>query len=172
MQSYYKESGLKSTLDDKMSFEEAKRFCCKKVHKRAIRRCLEVNVDFRRFYKKSKSGLSLGKNFIYFSKAISFSYLIIMLRDFKLLCNGVTHGEISRLFKKYAVQINEEREKVTIFHKSHISIMPKNAKKNTINLKYDLWKKYKNSIIFKDNYLNMGYYKFIIICTAKNQNIF
>ena len=68
LQSYYKESGLKSTLDDKMSFEEAKRFCCKKVHKRAIRRCLEVNVDFRRFYKKSKSGLSLGKNFIYFSR--------------------------------------------------------------------------------------------------------
>ena len=122
LQSYYKESGLKSTLDDKMSFEEAKRFCCKKVHKRAIRRCLEVNVDFRRFYKKSKSGLSLGKNFIYFSKAISFSYLIIMLRDFKLLCNGVTHGEISRLFKKYAVQINEEREKVRArFSYLHVS---------------------------------------------------
>ena len=35
-----------------------------------------------------------------------------MLRDFKLLCNASTHGYLLQLFQKYAVQVQEEREKV------------------------------------------------------------
>ena len=112
LDAYLKESGVQTRLDSRMSFENAKDYCCKKILNRAIQSCEKVNVEFRRVYKKFKSGRPLARNFVYFSKAISFSYLIIMLRDFKLLKNGVTHGEISRLFKKYAVRIEEEREKV------------------------------------------------------------
>ena len=47
-----------------------------------------------------------------FFKTIGYGTFLVMLRDFKLLCNASTHGYLLQLFQKYAVQVQEEREKV------------------------------------------------------------
>jgi tetratricopeptide (TPR) repeat protein len=122
LRNYVKESDLNYKLSALTELEELKQNCCKKVIREAIETCKIVNVDFQRLYDESLNGLSTKKHFVYFSKAISLGYFVIMLRDFKLLTNAITHGEVARLFKKYGVKIDEEREKVrAVFTYRHIS---------------------------------------------------
>ena len=84
----------------------------KRALQQAIDRCKAVNIDFRYLHLEEKKGLDLTSHFVYFSKAITYGNLLIMLRDFKLLSNQSSHGTILQLFQKYAVKVEEEREKV------------------------------------------------------------
>ena len=78
----------------------------------AMTKCERVNLDFRYMLLESQKTTDLSTHFVYFSKAIGYGTFLVMLRDFKLLCNASTHGYLLQLFQKYAVQVQEEREKV------------------------------------------------------------
>jgi tetratricopeptide (TPR) repeat protein len=99
-------ANINATIDD------LKKMYTERALKQAMQKCEEVNIDFRYLQLEDKKHVDLTTIFVYFSKAITYGNLLIMLRDFKLLSNQSSHGTILQLFQKYAVKIEEEREKV------------------------------------------------------------
>eukprot|EP00943_MAST-04B_sp_MAST-4B-sp1_P004753 g4753.t1 len=110
---FVQDSSLKWTRPNiNATIDDLKKLYIKRALKQAMQKCEEVNIDFRYLQSEDKKHVDLTTIFVYFSKAITYGNLLIMLRDFKLLSNESSHGTIFRLFQKYAVKIEEEREKV------------------------------------------------------------